>query len=104
MNFARSFYSSPRRRARRSASITPAGWTGCRMIVVSPLLRELVRALDAPAGQPLPAAREQHLTALVMDEIAHASTQALGVPMPHPQTGDKRLRCAMTVRNGKIAV
>ena len=74
------------------ASITPAGWTGCRMIVVSPLLRELVRALDAPAGQPLPAAREQHLTALVMDEIAHASTQALGVPMPHPQTGDKRLR------------
>jgi AraC-like DNA-binding protein len=29
---------------------------------------------------------------LVLDEIGSASTQALGVPLPHPQTGDKRLR------------
>jgi AraC-like DNA-binding protein len=36
--------------------------------------------------------REQLLSGLVLDELTHADTQALGVPMPHPQTGDKRLR------------
>lgn len=72
------------------ASITPTGWQGCRMIVVSALLRELIPALDAPA--PLAPAREAALTQLVMDEITHADTQPLGVPMPHPQDGDKRLR------------
>lgn len=70
------------------ASVTPSGWTGCRVIVVSPLLRELVQALD----QPNAALREQSISQLVMDEITHAHTQALGVPLPHPQTGDKRLR------------
>lgn len=74
------------------ASATPEGWQGCRVIVVSPLLRELVRSLDAMAEQPLSAARETWLSALVLDEITHADTQALGVPLPHPQTGDKRLR------------
>ena len=74
------------------ASATPEGWQGCRVLVVSPLLRELIHALDAGA-QPLPTpAREQCLSALVLDEMAHADTQALGVPMPHPHTGDKRLR------------
>ena len=29
---------------------------------------------------------------LTLDEITHANTQALGVPLLHPQTGDKRLR------------
>jgi len=74
------------------ASVTPGGWEGCRVMVVSPLLRESIHALDAPAGRPLTAAREQLLSALVLDEITHADTQALGVPLPHPQTGDKRLR------------
>jgi AraC-like DNA-binding protein len=74
------------------ASVTPAGWTGCRMIVVSPLLRELVHALDAPPGAPLPASREHLLARLALDELTHAATQALGVPLPHPQTGDTRLR------------
>jgi hypothetical protein len=32
------------------------------------------------------------LTTLVLDEITHADTQALGVPLPHPHSGDKRLR------------
>lgn len=72
------------------ASATPKGWTGCRVLVVSPLLRESIHALDAE--QPLPAAREQLLSSLVLDELAGADTQALGVPMPHPHTGDKRLR------------
>ncbi|HUR90020.1 MAG TPA: helix-turn-helix transcriptional regulator [Ramlibacter sp.] len=70
------------------ASATPAGWSGCRVIVVSPLLRELVSALDA---SPLPREREHRLSQLVLDEITHADLHALGVPMPHAQ-GDKRLR------------
>ena len=74
------------------ASATPQGWQDCRVLVVSPLLRESIQALDASDGRTLPSAREQLLTALVLDEITHADTQALGVPLPHPQTGDKRLR------------
>jgi AraC-like DNA-binding protein len=74
------------------ASATPAGWRDCRVIVVSPLLRELVPALDARPGQPLPAAREALLTQLVLDEITHADTHALGVPLPAREGGDKRLR------------
>ncbi|MDB5848438.1 MAG: AraC family transcriptional regulator [Rhodoferax sp.] len=71
------------------ASVTPPGWCGSRVIVVSSLLRELIHALDAPA---LDAAREALLTHLVLDEITHAATQALGVPLPPAHTGDKRLR------------
>ncbi|HSH91155.1 MAG TPA: helix-turn-helix transcriptional regulator [Ramlibacter sp.] len=74
------------------SSVTPSGWSGCRVIVVSSLLRELVQALDATHGSPLPKAREERLSALVLDEITHADIQALGVPLPHAQAGDKRLR------------
>lgn len=73
------------------ASATPPGWRRCRVIVVSPLLRELVQALDAPVDAPLPKAREERLSGLALDEITHADIQALGVPLPHAQ-GDKRLR------------
>jgi AraC-like DNA-binding protein len=80
------------------ASVTPAGWAGCRVIVVSPLLRELVPALDV---QELPATREALLTGLVLDEIRDAATQPLGVPLPPPGTGDKRLRalCEAVLRS-----
>ncbi|MES2940273.1 MAG: helix-turn-helix transcriptional regulator [Pseudomonadota bacterium] len=71
------------------ASATPPGWRGCRMLVVSSLLRELVQALDTP---PLVPQREALLARLVLDELAHADTQALGVPLPPSQGGDKRLR------------
>lgn len=71
------------------ADVTPAGWTGCRMLGVTSLLRELIPALDAPG---LPAAREEALALLVMQEIAQAATLQLGVPLPHPASGDKRLR------------
>jgi AraC-like DNA-binding protein/quercetin dioxygenase-like cupin family protein len=71
------------------ASVTPADWAGCRVLVVSPLLRQLVQSLDE-AG--LPRAREALLTALVLDELRGAATQQLGVPLPPLQTGDKRLR------------
>lgn len=71
------------------ASVTPEKWNACRVMVVSPLLRETIHALDAgPLGQ----SREQLLTRLVLDELLHADTQALGVPLPNAQTGDKRLR------------
>lgn len=83
------------------ANAVPAGWTTSRVIRVSPLLRELISALDAqsvPAGTRQPACgagippREQALMALLLDEITRADTEALGVPLPHPVTGDKRLR------------
>ena len=70
------------------AAAIPDGWNSCRVIVVSALLRETILALD----HPLTSAREQLLISLALDEITHADTQALGVPMPHPQSGDKRLR------------
>lgn len=80
------------------ASAVPAGWAGCRVIVVSPLLRELVPALDAsgPAAE-----REGLLAALVLDEIRVAPAQPLGVPMPPAGTGDKRLRalCEAVLRS-----
>jgi AraC-like DNA-binding protein len=84
------------------ASATPPGWSGCRVLVVSPLLRESIHALDGSAlDRPLTAPREQLLSGLILDELAHADTQALGVPMPHPQTGDKRLRalCEAVLRS-----
>ena len=79
---------------------SPHGWNSCQVIVVSPLLREAIRSLDAPAVDKLTVQREQLLSSLVMDEITRADTQALGVPMPHPQNGDKRLRalCEALVR------
>jgi len=70
------------------ASVTPPGWTGCRVLRVSALLRELVEALEAPT---LPRERERLVGALVLDELRHADPQALGVPLPAPG-GDKRLR------------
>ncbi len=70
-------------------SATPEGWIGCRVIVVSALLRELVNALDQASSARV---REERLTQLVLDEIAHADIHALGVPMPSTQSGDKRLR------------
>ncbi|HEX2545096.1 MAG TPA: helix-turn-helix transcriptional regulator [Ramlibacter sp.] len=71
------------------AAVMPADWRGCRVLVVSPLLRELVSALDEPG---LPRAREDMLTALLLDELCAADSQSLGVPMPGGASGDKRLR------------
>ena len=83
------------------ASATPALWQGCRVMMVSPLLREAIAALDTLPVQPPLALREQLLSALVLDEITRASTVALGVPLPHPQSGDKRLRalCEAVLRS-----
>ena len=93
-------------------SVVPAGWNGCRVMVVSNLMRELIHALDVPhhpspnpplnptfdlplnadLAESTPQTREQMIVPLLLHEITHATVQALGVPMPHPQSGDKRLR------------
>lgn len=80
------------------ASVTPPGWAGCRVLVVSPLLRELVHALDAPN---LAATREALITRLLLDELQGAATQPLGVPLPPAETADKRLRalCEAVLRD-----
>ncbi len=70
------------------AGAAPPGWESCRMIVVSPLLRELIQAMDAATRRAAEPTRDRLLTELVLDELAHADTQPLGVPMP----SDKRLR------------
>ncbi|MFN4118959.1 AraC family transcriptional regulator [Acidovorax sp.] len=72
-------------------SVVPADGVSGRVLAVTPLLRELVSALDPVGGPPPGPAREAALTALVLDEMAQAETLALGVPLPGPHS-DKRLR------------
>ena len=64
--------------------VTPAGWQACRVLMVSTLLRELIHALETSQ----PGTRDDLLIRLTQDELTHANTQALGVPLPR----DKRLR------------
>jgi AraC-like DNA-binding protein len=69
------------------------GWCSSRVIRVSPLLRELIGALDETQSLGAVRHRREHsLSILVLDEMQHADTQALGVPLPDPVNGDKRLR------------
>jgi AraC-like DNA-binding protein len=69
------------------------GWTSSRVIRVSPLMRELIGALDeAQSPDAARRQREQSLSTLVLDEMHHADTEVLGVPLPDPVSGDKRLR------------
>jgi AraC-like DNA-binding protein/quercetin dioxygenase-like cupin family protein len=66
-------------------------WKRCRVLEVSPLLRELVQQIaDGPAADApdAPDAREACLAALVEDELARAAVVPLGVGLP----ADKRLR------------
>ena len=70
------------------AGATPKGWHDCRMIVVSSLLRELVQAMDTATRRAAEPTRDRLLATLALDELAHADTQPMGVPLPR----DKRLR------------
>jgi AraC-like DNA-binding protein len=63
-------------------------WTRCRVLEVSPLLREAVLQLAATPGHGPADARERHLAALVADELARSRPVPLGVALP----ADKRLR------------
>ena len=62
-------------------------WQRCRVLEVSPLLRELVEQLRALPDPPLPQ-RERLFAALVQDELRRARPVLLGVGLPN----DKRLR------------
>ena len=70
-----------------------AVWRQCRVLEVSDLLRSLVREMpttpdDGPALTATALLREQHLSALICDELARAAVVKLGVDLPQ----DKRLR------------
>lgn len=65
-------------------SATPPGWTGCRTLVVSSFLRELIHALEDT--QPGP--REDALILLTLHEVTCADTHNLRIALPQ----DKRLR------------
>ena len=65
-------------------SATPPGWAGCRMLVIAPLLRALIHALE----DTQPSLREDALMLLSLEEIRLAHTHTLRVRLPH----DKRLR------------
>ncbi len=67
---------------------TQADWSRCRVLEVSPLLRELVLQLAAEPGDHGAGEREALLARLVADELTLAQPVALGVELP----ADKRLR------------
>jgi AraC-like DNA-binding protein len=63
-------------------------WPDCRVLEVSPLLRELVVHLDVAPGAGPATQREQRLGDLVLDELRRAAPVRLGLALP----ADKRLR------------
>lgn len=65
-------------------------WDACRVLEVSPLLRELVLQLAHDENEPAQAgsAREGWTARLIIDELARARSLRLGVDLPR----DKRLR------------
>lgn len=68
-----------------------AAWQECRVLEVSPLLRELVLQLatdpDELSSSETDGQREHHIAALVLDELQRARPLRLGVDLPQ----DKRL-------------
>ncbi len=72
-----------------SAAGTPfERWPACRVLEVSPLLRELVGHLDSAPGIGPASERERRLADLVLDELRCAAPVRLGLALP----ADKRLR------------
>lgn len=65
-----------------------AAWPDCRVLEVSPLLRELVPHLDTAPGATVAGERERCIAALVLDELRRAAPVRLGIDLP----ADKRLR------------
>lgn len=63
-------------------------WPECRVLEVSPLLRELVVHLDMAPGAGPASERERCLGELVLDELRRAAPVRLGLALPD----DKRLR------------
>ena len=78
-------------------------WQRCVVLEMGPLLHALAFALDStpdgamgPSGAPAHLAecrrRERMIAPLLRDELARAPQLRMGVPMPHAEHGDKRLR------------
>ena len=70
-----------------------ADWEHCRVLEVTPLLRELVLRIDMTDDRRAPRAtswlaRERRLSELVLDELGQATSVRLGIALP----ADKRLR------------
>lgn len=70
-----------------------ADWDHCRVLDVSPLLRELVLCIDTSGDRRAARsadsiARERRVAELVLDELGRASAVRLGIALP----ADKRLR------------
>jgi AraC-like DNA-binding protein len=61
-------------------------WASCRVLDVTPLLRELVLQLavepDAAPATDADRAREQGIHALILDELRRARSLQLGLPLP----------------------
>ncbi|MBV6324972.1 AraC family transcriptional regulator [Duganella violaceipulchra] len=69
------------------AATAQAFGDSCRVIEVSPLLRELILSLlDEPIEYPLPG-RGEHLAMLILSELAAAETVPIAIPWPR----DRRL-------------
>ncbi|OXC72620.1 Transcriptional regulator, AraC family [Caballeronia sordidicola] len=66
------------------ASVVPPGLDACRVVEVSPLLREVAVALD---DRTISSERERLLGTLALDEITRSRPLPLSIPMPT----DKRL-------------
>lgn len=81
-------YVHPAARFTSDAATPFVTWPECRVLEVSPLLRELVMHLDREPGKLAASEREQHLTALVLDELRRAAPVRLGLDLPR----EKRLR------------
>ncbi|MEO5733491.1 MAG: helix-turn-helix transcriptional regulator [Rubrivivax sp.] len=69
------------------------GWHSCRVLQVSPLLREIILQMDSHGDdEPAPSAdtlaRERLLGALLLDELQRAAPVPLGIALPQ----DRRLR------------
>ncbi|HSI50974.1 MAG TPA: helix-turn-helix transcriptional regulator [Ideonella sp.] len=94
----RTVYMDPSAIAELHRSAADSPWHGCRVLEVTPLLRELVLQLAVEAdplrpGEPPPrppddVAREQAIATLLLDELRRAPAVPLGLPLPQ----DKRLR------------
>ncbi len=85
----RTLYVHPGAKFFGAGADTPfARWPACRVLEVSPLLRELVAHLDAEPGTGRGDERDACLAALILDELRRAAPVRLGVDLP----ADKRLR------------
>lgn len=86
-------YVLPQHGAAAPIATSAADWERCRVLEVTPLLRELVLRMDMTDDQRAPRstqwlARERRLNDLILDELGHAAPVRLGIALP----ADKRLR------------